>query len=202
MRRADNAYSRLVALLKLVLPLAALAVLSTLFLVSRRTGTVTPSEAPVAGARALAAEPRISAPDFTGMTADGTAVMLTAASAVPDPADPTRLTASRPAATLVAPDGGRTRLDADRAHIDGAGGLLTLTGDVRIATPAGYDIRAGEIVSALDVVRAVATGGISATGPLGRIEAGGMVLRADSAAPGSYVVVFNSGVKMRYDPQG
>jgi len=80
-RLDDNTYSRVVAWAKVLLPLLALALLSTLFLVAR---TVDPAQKlPFADidVDAIAREQRIGAPKFNGVTKEGTAISLSADSA-------------------------------------------------------------------------------------------------------------------------
>jgi lipopolysaccharide export system protein LptC len=43
---------------------------------------------------------------------------------------------------------------------------------------------------------------VTATGPAGDIQAGGMVLVQDKLTPGAYVLVFNQGVRLVYRPGG
>lgn len=81
--RPDNLHSRLVSWLKVVLPLAALAILSTLFLVAR---TINPDDAiPYADVDVAdrVREPRITAPTWAGITSDGAALSVEAAAARP-----------------------------------------------------------------------------------------------------------------------
>ena len=66
MARADNAWSRWVALLKIVLPLIALALLSSIFLLSRTidpTATIPFTEVDVED---RVREPRLTEPKFSG----------------------------------------------------------------------------------------------------------------------------------------
>jgi lipopolysaccharide export system protein LptC len=82
MARRDR-HSRVVGWLKVALPLAALAILSTLFLLSDR---IDPEDAlPYAevDVEELAREPRMTAPTYAGMTTDGAALSLTAVEARP-----------------------------------------------------------------------------------------------------------------------
>ena len=83
----DQTHSRMIAGLKVLLPLAALVLLSTMFLLSRSV-----SEDPdltffddVAEIPALDA---LTAPYYTGSTPEGHAVSVTAESARPMPDDP------------------------------------------------------------------------------------------------------------------
>ena len=84
----DNTYSRLIAWLKVLLPVLALVLLSTMFLIAR---TIDPNRA-LAYAKVnldnLTRSQRVSAPRFSGVTEDGAALSFSASTAEPDPDDP------------------------------------------------------------------------------------------------------------------
>lgn len=201
MARRDNAYSRLVAWLKLLLPLAALAILSTLFLVAR---TIDPSRAipnaPV-DVETLARDPRIGAPDYTGVTADGTAIRVVAETAWPDLADQGRMSARIVSGVLETPGGGRYEMSALEGFIDGEAGQVRLTGDVILTAPAGYELRSETVIAALDRTRLEGTGATRASGPPGTITSNGFVMRPATVGERDYVLVFLGGVKLIYDPK-
>ncbi len=79
---AGRRTSRAAALAKLVLPLLALAVLSTLFLFADRSG---PPPLPYSEAEidALAREMRLGAPRYAAVTGDGAALVVSAAEVRP-----------------------------------------------------------------------------------------------------------------------
>ncbi|WP_127901413.1 LPS export ABC transporter periplasmic protein LptC [Solirhodobacter olei] len=196
----DNAYSRLVFWLKILLPLAALVILSTMFLVAR---TIDPSRAiPFAkvDVRSLAREPRITGPKYSSVTSDGSSLHITAAEARPEPARPGHATATNVVATLTSPAGQTTVLTSERGKIDTPGNLVTFDGKARVAQAGGYQVTAPHMEAALDKTHVLATGGVTATAPFGRITAAQMQITPDPAASGSYVLVFNGGVKLVYDP--
>lgn len=196
--RANDAYSRLVAWLKILLPIAALAILSTLFLLSR---SIDPMQAvPYADVDVddLMREPRVTAPNYAGVTGDGTAIRISAETARPDPAHPARFTASLLTADVETPDGAATKISADRGSVDGDAGQVTLQGAVLLTNSLGYRVTAATLSIALDQTLVSADAGIFADGPFGHIAAGQMVMR--QAASGTYVLVFNGGVKLLYDP--
>lgn len=192
-----DSHSRLVGWLKVALPLAALALLSTLFLIARRIDP----EAALPYAEVDVAdrlrEPRMTAPAYAGVTADGAAITVTAAEARPGEGS---ATAASVAAQLVTADGARTALSAGMVTLDETAGNLRLAGGVQIATPQGYELRTESVSMTLDRTAAESGGMVEGFGPAGRITAGGMEFRTDAAAPGSYVLVFNRGVSLIYQP--
>ncbi len=197
----DNAYSRLVFWLKIVLPLAALGILSTMFLVGR---SIDPSRAiPLSkvDVTELARESRITAPTYAGVTRDGAQLVVSAGTARTDAAKaPRRADATKVAATLTAPDGRVTRMHADRGTVDPAKNRLTLDGNVVIDTANDYRIHGPKLGAALDKSWLEASGGISAMAPMGHITARALTIRPDPAKPGSYVLVFKNRVRLLYRP--
>lgn len=197
---ADNAYSRFIALAKILLPLAALALLSTLFLFSRDRGSGQPPDTTV-DLDAVAREQRLGAPDFAGVTGDGTAVSVRAQTARPDPLNPGRATVTSVRARLDMPDQRHVDIAADHGVVDKGAGTLVLEGAVEIRTSEGYDLRSERMVSALDATDVVSDVPISADGPIGRLEAGAMHLKEDPGAPGQYLLDFKNGVRLIYEPK-
>lgn len=194
----DNTHSWVVAWLKIVLPLLALAILSTLFLVSR---TIDPSDAiPYATVDVdeLVREPRITAPTYAGVTSDGAALTVSAAEARPRSADAAGATALH--AALETPDGARTDVIAAQGSLDAANKLVRLEGGVRITSSSGYEIATDTLVVELGKTAAESAGAIEANGPLGHLTAGRFTLTMDPAVAGAYLLVFKDRVKLVYQP--
>jgi lipopolysaccharide export system protein LptC len=195
---ADNLHSTVVAWLKVILPLTALGLLSTLFLVSR---TVNPEDAiPFADVDVedRLREPRLTLPTWSGMTEDGAAVTVAAAEARPGDA------AGGPrAAAVVAhydlPGGGSADLTAGQGRLDPAARRLAMEGGVTVVTSDGWRMETAAVTADLARGALTAPGRVVATGPGLRLTAG----RMEAARPGGarrHVVHFAGGVKLVYDP--
>ncbi|MCO6384260.1 MAG: LPS export ABC transporter periplasmic protein LptC [Vannielia sp.] len=198
----DNSYSRFVSMAKIVLPLAALALLSTLFLVAR---TVDPTNSiPFADVdvNELAREQRISAPNYSGVTRDGSAISIAATTARPDPENEHRVSATDLRAHLETQGGGVYELSSLSGQIDTGIGEAVLDGGVIITTPTGYRVTSEAITTALERTEIESPGPVQAEGPAGKLDAGGMRLaRAEQGNEASgYLLVFNNGVKLVYTP--
>lgn len=205
MAAVDRSRRAVLAGLKLVLPLLALGLLSTLFLVSER---IDPSRAlPFArvDVEDLARDPRVEAPRFAGVTADGGALIVTAQSVRSDARDDSaRLFAARDLiAVLTTPDGGVNEMQADTGVIDRRSETLDLSGAVRLQAAAGYEVISDHLHARLDRTYLASPGPVIATGPGVSIAAGGMRLlhRPDAQTDGSYELVFTQGVRLLYDPR-
>jgi len=204
MAAVSDRRARVVGWLKLVMPLAAIGLLSTLFLVSNR---VDPSRAlPFAqvDVEALAREPRIDMPSYAGMTVDGAALMVTARDVRSDPMAERRLTARDLVATVETPDGALNRVFANEGEIDRPSEMLRLSGDVRLVAHAGYVVASEALVARLDRTHLESPGPVTGEMPGGHIAAGGMLLSLEQpqgeAGDGQYVLVFTRGVRMLYTP--
>ena len=200
MALADRTHSRLVGTLKLVLPLAALVLLSLLFLLARTRDP----EAALPFARVdvadLLRDPRLTAPTYSGMTREGDEVIFTARTAHPAGSEGSGARAVAPVLRLVGPDGDETRARADEARIDPAAHLLQLDGSVLLETSDGLRLETARLMVHLDRTRVESPGPVLARSPRGDISADRFVLDR-SGGNGQEVLVFKGNVKLLYRPQ-
>lgn len=198
MARGDGLYSRVIAWLKILLPLAALALLSTLFLLSRSTEQVL--DVPFAEAlrgEGVARE-HVSAPYYAGTTESGDSLTMTAKSAAPEGEGLIR--AEDLAATLRKSDGSEILLNAVHATLSDHDQTALMEGGVRIESSSGYVLNTETLTSAIDRIEAESGGPVQGEGPLGTIEAGKM--RIDSIGEdGGVQLLFTEGVKLIYTPK-
>lgn len=200
MARADF-HSRLVGWLKVVLPLAALAILSTLFLLADRidpTAAIPYAEVDVED---LARDPRMSAPAYAGTTSDGAGITLSAAEAHPASVDQNAV-ATTVLALVETPDGQTTQITATRAELDTTAQLLRLSEGVDLLTGAGYRVETESLSASLDRTRIESAAPVKVTAPMGDLIADGFTLTQDPDDPAAYLLVFKGGVKLVYQPGG
>lgn len=177
--------ARLVAWAKVMLPLAALALLSTLFLMARAPEGTTP----LAALDAIARDPRVDRPRLSGVATDGTALLLSADRLRPLAEGAVALDAPRLEAR--GSDGRTARLAA--ATGESRGHALTLGGGVRleaegvVATAPAVDADLGE-----GTMRSA--GPVLAAAPFGSLEAGTLALDRRT-------VTFAGGVRLVHLPQ-
>lgn len=195
----DNAYSRFITLAKILLPLAALGLLSTLFLFSRHVDPVGNLPYSQVDVEQLAHEQRINAPNYAGVTEDGTAISVAADTARPDIATPGNAEASGLTARLDFADGSRTDITSAEGQIDNNAGKVLLHGGVTIDTSSGYHITTEALTTALNRTDVFSDSTVQATGPLGTLTAGQMQISQQGDA--GYVLVFKRGVKLVYEPE-
>jgi len=197
---ADNAYSRFVFWLKVLLPLAALAILSTLFLVAE---TLDPEKAiPYADVDVdkLIREQGITNPAFGGVTERGARISVGATTVRPDETARQRFVGEELVAVVELPKGTRIDIASPRGAIDGDAREAILDGGARLVTSQGYTVDTERLTTRYDIVMAESAGTVLATGPGGQITAGRMTLVRDPES-GGYLIVFKDGVRLLYQPQ-
>lgn len=197
----DTSYSRVIAWLKIALPILALGVLSTLFLVAR---TVDPAQQlPFAevDVAEIAREQRIGAPNYSGVTREGAAIAVSARSASPDPSDAGRLTGDTVRAAIDLPSGERIDIKADQMELDYAAGIVELSRSIEITTQSGFALRTGLLRVSLDRTRVIGPSPVVLTGALGELSANRFELLGQPDPSDELVMVFNGDVKLLYDPQ-
>ena len=183
----------------MVLPLAALGLFSTLFLFSREVDPDRAVAMAEVDVERLVQEARIGQPVYAGVTGDGTAVLLRAATARPEPGDPGRRRAEDVDGRFETPEGRVADVVADEGFFDSPAQQSYLDGQVKVDTDDGWHLRSDRLEIDLSAGLLVSPGPVTAEGPLGRLAAGAM--RIDrSGAPGAETAVFTGGVWLLYDP--
>ncbi len=198
---AVDRHTRVVGWLKVALPLLALAVLATLFLLADQIDPDAALPYAEVDVEDLAREPRMTTPTYSGTTSDGGALTLSANEARPA-TNGAPASAQEPRLRLETPDGATTDLSAAIAVLNKAAAEILLSGGVTINTSSGYRIETAEMTARLDRSGLQSRTPVTATGPAGDLSAGGMTLDQDNSSPGAYVLVFNGGVRLVYRPGG
>lgn len=192
--------TRIVRWLRVLLPLIALAILSTMFLFSRRPETEPQIPYAEVDAEAMAREPRIVAPEYSGVTSDGAELSLQASQAAPAGGEGAA-TASDLRLDWRRPDGLSAELTAPDGRVEN--GIVGLRGGVRMSTSSGWTLEAPNVDASTDRSRLAASGGVEAMAPFGRVDADRMELvpeTDDTQKAGSAVLNFSGGVRLIYQP--
>ena len=195
---ADNLHTRLVNWAKVILPLMALGLLSTLFLFAR--GGSEPGEIPFARINDLAREQRINAPEFSGVATDGSIIEVTARSAQPIEGRLDSLSITEPSLTLDALDGTSLTIVAGEGVLDGRSNEARLSGLARVETTSGYLMETNGLFADLSSGRIVSDGALKILAPFGEIEAGQVEIEVTSSDEGQQMH-FSNGVRMLYQIQ-
>lgn len=191
----DDTYSRYVGVLKVILPLAALALMSTVFLFARAPAT--DSEIPYAEIEAIAQEPRLSGAQVTGVANDGSVIELTARTTIPDGRV---IRAEMLEAGIDTVDGVRIDLRAGSAEIDRVDRTTRLSGLTRVETSNGFEMETNGLTAELTTGRIVSDGALEVQAPFGALSAGQLVIDTPEEG-GGQVMLFQNGVRLVYTPQ-
>ncbi len=199
--RFDRRHSRLVRVLKVALPITALALLSMVFLLAE---TVDPARAiPLAeiDVEERARDPRVSGASFAGVTDDGAALRITAETARTDPGAVLRLEATGLTLALEGVSGGLVTGRADHGVIDRGNGSFEMRGAIEITATPGYRVESDRITGALDRTWLHAPGPVAGEAPAGELQAGALRVTQDPDRPDSQRLVFSGGVRLLYQPE-
>lgn len=200
MATGPGLHSRVVAVLKLGLPLVAIGMLAALFLAQTDDtigGGVKFSEGDI---EALGEGLRITNPTFTGTTGGEDRFRFTAAEVLPDAAPPTRAEITRLAGTLELADGPVVSLEAETGDLHIPTQRLDVAGSVRLETSDGYRMLADKATLNLREGTLVAGDAVETTGPLGDITSGSVLVAPADAEGETRRFSFAGGVRLVYDP--
>jgi len=194
-----DAYSRLVAFLKVLLPLTALGLLSTLFLLSRSvdpTATLPFGESEI---DERLREGSITSPYFSGTTNAGDQIIITASKAKPGQ-DGAFAEAQDLSAVITRTNGQTVSLNALNGSFDPSGDFARFAGDVLIKTATGYTLNTDALETQIERLELRSDGVVFGEAPFGTLEAGRMEMATDSLTNDTHLH-FKDGVKLIYDPK-
>ena len=194
MESDDNLYSQFVGFLKIILPLAALALMSTVFLFARTP--TQESSISHADIEEIAREPRLSGARISGVTDDGSVIEITAQTMRPNGNNWLVKTIY---ASIDAVDGVNINIRASQGEINNTTQIARLTGLARIETSDGYEMETAGIVTNLTTGRIFSDGALEVQAPYGFLTAGQMIIETPNGGSGQ-VMLFQNGVRLVYTP--
>lgn len=198
MAQSDHLYSQLVGWAKILLPLCALALLSTLFLFAR--STTEPNKVTIEDVEAIAREQRVSAPEFSGVTDDGAVIVISAASARPDASRPDTVGITDLRMRMDNADGSSVEVTATDGEIDGRARIARFLGLARLSTSNGYEMETNGLVAELETGRITSNGLLEIRAPFGDLTAGRVTFQA-AVDGNAQEILFTDGVRLLYTPQ-
>ncbi|MEZ5777213.1 MAG: hypothetical protein R3E44_02520 [Paracoccaceae bacterium] len=200
MRSIHDPHSRLVFWLKIVLPLTALVILSTLFLFSRQIDTDGALPYSDVDVQELARDQRMTKPEYSAVTTDGAAVRVDAGIARPGQGVDAPATADDLVVAYDMVNGLRIDISATTGQLDRSAGRVRMSGGVEIVTSSGYRMLTDALDTALDRTELHSEAEVAVEAPYGHIDAGRMQINHVAAKEPGYVLVFDKGVKLIYEP--
>lgn len=213
MAASDNLYSRFIGWSKILLPLAALALLSTLFLFARKTsGELT---IPYAEIEEIARDPRISEPAFSGVADDGSVIAVHARTIRPDPDRSDSFFVDDLQMDITATDGAVFTVTSGEGYLNGPEQVIGLSGLSRVTSSSGFALESQGLVADLAAGTLVSVGPIAIMAPFGEMTAGGVEISTlpdqtalvpidldpDGLTQSGSRMVFNNGVRLLYQRQ-
>ncbi|GAA6191331.1 hypothetical protein DS909_13400 [Phaeobacter gallaeciensis] len=192
-------YSRMVRLLKVLLPLAALVLLSTLFLISRSIGPT--ADIPFAEDEIAdrMRDQQVTKPYFSSTTPAGEEITVTASRARPGGTDAPAVVTDLNGWLKLA-DGKVITLTSDTGEVRMNKNQAKFLGNVLITSTDGLRITTDELHSALRGIAAQTPREVAGSGIIGDFTAGNMDITTKNG-DGPVHMLFKNGVKLVYLPQ-
>ena len=165
MQLRGNYYSNFVTFAKIVLPLAAIGLLASLFLLAgspEETQRIPYSDVEL---NEIINQQRLASPNYQSVLTDGAALSVVADRAAPDPDIEGRINANEIVARITDVDGLRTLLTAPEGVHDETAQTATVLGGVLIRRSDGYQARTPGMVVQTDGRRAESMGQFLVEGP-------------------------------------
>ena len=195
---SERLYSNVIAWLKIMLPLAALVILSSVVYFARGTEEIRQIPFVAVVGEEFERE-RITQPDFLSVTSDGSALRITASEIVPSPDDPDVFLAEAVRGRMETLTGRIYHTTAPGGWLNVASNVAELNGIVSVDSSDGFHILTKDLHARLDVTFVESGGPVWGEAPFGRIEAGMMRLGQPDAP--SDLLHFADGVKVIYEPR-
>lgn len=181
----------------MLLPLVALALLSTMFLFARSvapTSTIPFAEIEL---KERIEDQQITGPFLAGKTAGGHDIRVTADAARPDTENPNLARVSNLKADIAFEDAHSVELTAGAGEVNGRELTAELSEMVQIKSSNGYVIQSSALSLNMDAGTAISKAEVTGSGPAGRFRAGAMELTAgDENSQGQFL--FTNGVELIY----
>lgn len=193
-------YSQMVGWLKVLLPLAALAILSTLFLLSR----VIDPEAVIPFAdkeiQDRLRDQQVTGPIYNAVSADGDNISFAAETMITPQGQTGENHAKDVDVQMDLVSGSTVHLTASTGVLNIESDTADLSGDVEITTSTGYILESDRLITQMSTLDVTSPGPVSGEGPLGTLNAGTMTLNAGKEGKPAQLV-FTKRVKLVYDPK-
>lgn len=196
---AGNPYSTFVAWMKILLPLAALGILSSVVFFARDADDQRTIPFVFELGDGETPDARVTQPEYVGLTSDGTTITLQANTVRPVDGNTKVLDVEMVDGVTRSTDGREVLAKALTARVDMITDLAEFFGQVDVQTSDGFEVVTQGLTSRLDVTRVEGGGPVEGAAPFGTLEAGRMLYTA--SPNGESHLLFKEGVKLIYQPQ-
>jgi len=193
----DNKYSHFVFLAKIFLPILALLLLSSVFLLSKYAETEKIIAITSIGSNVSSSNQKISSPIYSGLTEDGSELSFSSQSISPSLLNPKVILANTVLARLETSLGKVYNVSAKKGRYNENTSTVDLSGNVIVQISDGYRFYTNQLSTHVKKTLITSPGSITGDGPLGFIEAGQMVI---SQIKNKHLLTFKNGVKLTTTP--
>ena len=195
-------YSRFVTITKVVLPLIAIGLLGTVFLITNDDSLEGGFSFSQSDLNALESGLRIDKPRMFGSNPKGDLYNFVADTLLPDSLTPSLIEAQNISGEINYQSGEVIQLSAGKAEFMLEGNQLRLSEGMLVVMSDGSRIVGNGLLAELDTGKITSEGAITATGPLGDIQAGnfrvGYVGKEDEE---KQMIWFENGVMLSFKPE-
>lgn len=195
-------YSRFVTITKVVLPLIAIGLLGTVFLITNDDSLEGGFSFSQSDLNALESGLRIDKPRMFGSNPKGDLYNFVADTLLPDSLTPSLIEAQNISGEINYQSGEVIQLSAGKAEFMLEGNQLRLSEGMLVVMSDGSRIVGNGLLAELDTGKITSEGAITATGPLGDIQAGnfrvGYVGEEDEE---KQMIWFENGVMLSFKPE-
>lgn len=195
-------YTRLVTVTKVILPLIAIGLLGTVFLFTNDDSLEGGFSFSKADLVALESGMRIDKPKMFGSNPEGDIYNFVADALLPDSLDPSLVEAQRISGEIKYQSGEEIQISAEKAEFLLDGNQIRLSGGVLAVMSDGSRISGEGLLAELDSGKLTSTSAITASGPLGNIQAGNFrVERVGEEDEEKQMIWFENGVMLSFKPE-
>ena len=193
----DDGYSAFVAWVKTLLPIAALGMLSTIFLFSGKIDVTKSLPYAELNVAEIVREQRITKPYFTTISENGTEVALSAAYASADPNITGIYNVSEPSIVLKSTTGRRTQITAGFGKMNSTSQHAIVSQGVNVTAAPGFWFRTNDLYVDFEQATVKSKGLFEGVTPIGALKAGKVFIQM---AADDRQIVFTNGVQLIYQP--
>lgn len=198
----NDGYTRFVTVTKVVLPLIAIGLLGTVFLFTNDDSLEGGFSFTKADLDTLESGMRIEKPRMFGSNPNGDLYNFVADVLLPDSLTPSLVEAQRISGEIQYQTGGSVQLTADKAEFMLEGNQIRLSGSMLVVMSDGTRVKGEGLLAELDSGKLTSNGAISATSPLGDIQAGNFrveLVGVDDEE--KQMIWFENGVMLSFKPE-
>ena len=193
-----DSYSAFVVWVKTLLPIAALGMLSTIFLFSGKVDVTQSLPYAKFNIAEIIREQRITKPYFSGVSNNGTEIILSAAYASLDIKNVDILTITQLSVILTSQNAKTIRITAGRGTLNSALQKAVISEDVHLTANLGFWLKTNNLIVDLKQGVVTAHNVFQGVTGLGTIDAGKVVVQMIAE---DQQIIFTNGVRLIYYPE-